>query len=45
MSTVCAAATSAGGYMYVLLYMYVMPYYTIDVYVLIRMPKHKKASL
>jgi len=44
MSTMGAAATSAGGYLYILLYMYIMLYYTIDVYVL-RMYKRKKASL
>jgi hypothetical protein len=43
MSTVGAAATSAGGYMYIRLYMYIMLYYTIDVYVL-RVPKRKKKA-
>jgi hypothetical protein len=34
MSTVGTAATSAGGYMYIRLCMYIMFYYTVDVYVL-----------
>jgi len=44
MSTVGAAATSAGGYMYTYmhLYVYIVLYYTIDVCVLLRMPKCKK---
>lgn len=47
MSTVGAAASSAAAYMNLLLYkyMYVMLYYTIDVHVLLCMPKRNKTPL